>query len=79
MKTLETCCRTIKLKEYFKDAVPTEEQVFKSTIHKNGLSTQEELECKMKNQKPFNNFAKDERIALQELIERDAIVIKIAN
>ena len=33
----------------------------------------------MKNQKPFNNLAKDERIALQELSERDDLVIKKAN
>ena len=33
----------------------------------------------MKNQKPFNNLAKDERITLQELSERDDIVIKKAN
>ena len=33
----------------------------------------------MKNQKPFNNLAKDERRALQELSEREDIVIKKAN
>ena len=39
-------------------------------------ATQEELECKMENQKPqpFNNLTKDERKAWQELSERDVIV-----
>ena len=39
-------------------------------------ATQEELECKMENQKPqpSNNLTKDERKAWQELSERDVIV-----
>ena len=41
-------------------------------------ATQEELECKIGNQKPqpFNNLTKDERKALQELSEIDDIVIR---
>ena len=44
-------------------------------------ATQEELECKMENQKPqpFNNLTKDERKAWQELSERDDIIIKKAD
>ena len=40
---METFYRTTKLKGYFKDlnknALPTEEQIFKPPTHKNGLST----------------------------------------
>ena len=44
-------------------------------------ATQEELECKMENQKlpPFNNLTKGERTALKELNERDDIVITEAD
>ena len=40
-------------------------------------ATQEELECRMENQKPqpFNNLTKGKRKALQELSERNDIVI----
>ena len=78
-------------KDLNEDAVPTEEIILKPTSHKKWASnknhhtvltyieaTQEELECKIGNQKPqpFNNLTKDERKALQELSKIDDIVIR---
>ena len=77
-------------KDLNESAVPTEEQIFKPTNHKKWTpyknhhtvltcieANQEELQCKMENQKPqpFNNPTKGERTALQELSERDDILI----
>ena len=77
-------------KDLNESAVPTEEKIFKPTNlkkwtpYKNHYTvltcieaTQEELECKMENQKPqpFNNPTKDEITALQELNESDDILI----
>ena len=81
-------------KDLNENPVPTDEQIFKPTYHKKWTlnknhhtvltyikGTQEELECTMENQKPklFNNLNKCERKALQELSERDDIVITKAD
>ena len=77
-------------KDLNENALLTEEQIFKLTNHKklppNKINyrvltcieaTQEELECKMENQKPqrFKNLTKGERKALQGFSERDGNVI----
>ena len=89
---MEIFYRTIKLTGYFITQYQQKNKFSNQLIIKNesqqkqsyGINieaTQEELDCKMENQKPqpFNNLTKDERKALYELSERDDIVITKAD
>ena len=89
---MEIFYRTIKLTGYFITQYQQKNKFSNQLIIKNesqqkqsyGINTeatQEELDCKMENQKPqpFHNVTKDERKALYELSERDDIVVTKAD